>query len=121
MKNFNFNLVALFVLGILLVGCETASSSQITPNETSMENTENQLTTLEVEVLSVRAEKDGYTVALEANAGENYEGVFSIPNMGPDRTFDFADLAPGNSLSVTAEMWEGEDGKHLLVRSAEKL
>lgn len=97
----------------------TASACLSTSETISNEPTE--LDQLEVEIVSVKPEKDGNTVVVRDDNDKTYQAVISIPNLGPDSDFDFDHLQPGNRMTVSGEVWYLDDEPRLTVREAEAI
>lgn len=88
------------------------------PGTRASANDEVELNEVEVEIVSVKPEKDGSTVTVRDNAGNMYQAVISIPNLGPDSNFDFDHLEPGNRMIVSGESWFLGAERQLTVREA---
>lgn len=72
----------------------------------------------EVEIISVTAETDGNTVVLRDESGKRYTAVISIPNLGPNSTFDFDHLQVGHRMIVSGELWSLGEEVRLTIRDA---
>lgn len=104
----------LFSLGLLaLVACQQADNEPIDGIVGLHE--------AEVEILSVNPEMDGNTVVIRDETGKTYTAVLSIPNLGPDSSFDFDHLKPGNRMIVSGETWSLSGEPRLTVRNAEAI
>ncbi len=98
---------------LALVGCQTTPPQSGDSSAGSFRG--------EVEIVSVRPEKDGDTVLVRDVDGKTYLAVVSIPNLGPTSEFDIAHLQPGNKMIVAGELWDLGGQAQLTVREAEAL
>lgn len=127
MKIFQFILPVLTV-GVLLLGCLPSDDSQhantdlisnfeqcVSAGGNIMESDPMQCAirdkvfvdeTILVTILAIKPEKDGHSLKVQDMAGEAYDAVISIPNLGPNSTFDFDDLQVGNNLRLKGEVWD---------------
>lgn len=73
---------------------------------------------VEVEIISVTPEMDGNTIVVRDESGKRYTAVISIPNLGPNSTFDFDHLQAGNRMIVSGDIWSLGNETRLTVRDA---
>lgn len=121
-----FSLIVSIVtlLIVSLTACNNwGGSSDVQPVSSVIETSQREtvIEKMEVEILSVKNEKDGNVLELKNNDGEVFVSVISIPNLGPDSDFDFTELKIGNRLLVSGELWEMDGVKRLTVRDVETI
>ena len=96
---------------VTLAACQPNPQGTASPAETSVEN-------LTAQIIEVTPGTDGSTVLLRDAKGQTYSAVLSIPNLGPDSTFDFDHVKPGNSITISGESFELNGRTHVVARTA---
>lgn len=73
---------------------------------------------LTAEIIEVTPGRDGSTVLLKDSAGKTYSAILSIPNLGPDSSFDFDHLKPGNSITISGDSFPLDGRTHVVADTA---
>ncbi|SLN72482.1 hypothetical protein TRL7639_04324 [Falsiruegeria litorea R37] len=96
---------------ILLIACQPQVQNETAIGDTKVEQ-------LTAEIIEVIPGTDGSTVLLKDGNGKIYSAVLSIPNLGPDSTFDFDHVKPGNSITISGDSFMLDGRPHVVARTA---
>lgn len=96
---------------VALAACQTNPQDTAPSAQAEVEN-------LTAQIIEVTPGTDGSTVLLKDAKGQTYSAVLSIPNLGPDSTFDFDDVRPGNSITISGDSFELNGRTHVVARTA---
>lgn len=115
MKPLNL-IAALFAATALIAGCV---SSENNSNPKNIGDNVAVDEALLVTILQTKSEKDGYSLTVQDMAGKTYQAIISIPNLGPNSTFDFDHIKVGNQLRLKGEFWDMAGVPRITARQAE--
>ena len=115
MKPLNL-ITTLFAATALITGCV---SSETNSNPENIGENVLDDDALLVTILQTKSEKDGYSLTVEDMDGKTYQAVISIPNLGPDSTFDFDHIKVGNQLRLKGEFWDMAGVPRITARQVE--
>lgn len=109
-------IITIFGASMLVTGCVSSESNST--QENIGENVVDDGALL-VTILQIKSGKDGKSLTVEDMAGKTYKAVISIPNLGPNSTFDFDHIKVGNQLRLKGEFWEMAGVPQITARHAE--
>jgi len=113
MKKINIIIASLFVVLLVFTGCSNTNKTiQINSSEKTI--TESFTGTIK----KISNGKDGSSIILENDNGEQIKTVISISNLGLESGFDFSDIELGNILRVSGTTFEIQGMKHLTAKYA---
>lgn len=102
----NYNIVTFICFALFYNACSTSKKSPEPANAES-------ITIVFGEVTSIVDERDGSTVAIKTNNGENYDAIVSIPNLGNN---EYKPIQEGKKVALKGEIWELQGEKQITVR-----
>lgn len=115
-------ILSIIVIAIIVIaGLVIFKNKENTTTTTEPITLSEGLQTISGTVTSNQGEKDGSSLVFMGDDGIEYESIISIPNLGPDSTFDFNNIQNGNRLEITGEVWEMAGVPQLTAQSVKLL